>query len=918
MHQLLLRQLKRTLGCANAEELPALLAALNELAAGPATPPAAAQALRGIGELLERVDAVYAQHDRDLALSNRSLELSSSELIQANRRLHEELAQRRGAIDSLRETANELLRNAAMPVLDGHDDNLTKLSQVMAELVRQREESRHQLDQTLASLAQQKFALDQHAIVSITDIDGNIVYANDRFCQINGYAREELLGRNHRLVNSGYHPAAMFEELWRTILQGRVWHGELRNRAKNGGLYWVNATIVPFLDEHGAPYQFIAIHTDISERKRWENELIDAKEAAEAANRAKSEFLANMSHEIRTPMNGIIGMTELALDTDLDSEQRDYLETVQMSADALLGIIDDILDFSKIEAGKLQVENIPFNLASLVASTLKNIAVRADQKGLELLNEIQPETPQYLLGDPGRLRQVLLNLLGNAIKFTERGEILLRVGVHELLDQQVRLHFSVNDSGIGIPVDKQQLIFDAFSQEDSTTTRRFGGTGLGLTICSRLVDLMGGNIWVHSQPGHGSTFHFTVLLALDPANTQAQAEQALPLGSRVLVVDDNAVNRRILSETLGRWGMHSEEAADGPTALEKIHRGRPGAPAFDLILLDGHMPDMDGFAVAAAIRDNPSLHGATLMMLSSAAMHDDTERCKALGIAAYLTKPVTQAELMQSIRMLLGSAPVAPAAARLLTRDALPAKDRLSILLAEDHPVNQQLMLNLLQKWGHRVTLANNGYEALEWAARQDFDLILMDIQMPLMDGLEATRQLRQREATGAGRKTPIYALTAAAMTEDQQRGMEAGVDGYLTKPIQQKHLLEVLAQFKHAEAECAIAAFDYQAGLRQADQEVIDIIGEDFLLQAEQEQPRLIEACANADWERLERIAHTLKGNIANFGAMPLVSLAGDLEKQARSAKGGERRNLAPLVTDLCAGLGRLCVALRQYLAGR
>ncbi len=1052
MHRLLARQLKRTLGTADEEELQALLGTLSALADQEHTPANAATALRGLGELLQRVDSNYEQSDRDLDLQSRSLELSSTELTQANRQLREELQNRQQAIDSLRNTANHLLVNAGLPAINSADSNLESLSQLMAELVRQNEENRLELHRTHASLAQQKFALDQHAIVSITDIAGTIIYANDLFCQISGYRREELIGQNHRIVNAGWHDSALFRELWQTICQGQVWHGEIKNKAKDGHCYWVNATIVPFFDDDGQPIQFVAIRTDItarkqaeeevnqqlhfqkevlesipvpiylkdtggrylgfnkaftdffqiqandllghtvfdllpaeqasktdrldqelfaqrgrqsyetqldsggigydvlyhkasltrpdgtisglvgsfsdiSERKRWERSMLDAKEAAEAANRAKSDFLANMSHEIRTPMNGIIGMTELALDTDLDSEQRDYLETVKQSADALLGIIDDILDFSKIEAGKLSVENIPFNLNSMVASTLKTIAVRAAQKGLELLNEITPETPQQLLGDPGRLRQVLLNLLGNAIKFTEHGEILLRIGVDAAPgQQQVLLHFAVSDSGIGIAPDKQKQIFDAFSQEDSSTTRRFGGTGLGLAISSRLVALMGGRIWVDSEPGQGSVFHFTVGADLDREAATAVPEAALPEHTRVLVVDDNAVNRRILNETLSRWGMQVCLADSGPAALAAMRE--PGASAFDLIILDGHMPDMDGFAVAETIQSTADLHGPTLMMLSSAAMRGDAERCRELGIAAYLTKPVTQADLMNSIRLLFGQNTASTTPAALVTRHSLRESHcRLNILLAEDHPVNQRLMINLLNKWGHQVTVANNGREALALSANHHFDLVLMDMQMPEMGGLEATRLLRQREAAQQtadhsgplDQHLPIYALTAAVLPEDQRLGVEAGVDGYLTKPIKQKELLDLLARFSGPPETPpdATPAIDYRAGLDAADADIIAIIGEDFLIQAQRDLDQWQTALAAADWPTLERIAHSLRGNITHFGADHLAQLAATLEQHAHAAATGKENSeeIETLGATLSRELRKLCIALRTHL---
>jgi len=646
-HRLLARQLKRSLGIGTPEELEALRADLAGLAAGPGVSERTAFALAHLGDLFDRVDAAYEQSDRDLELSNRSLELSSVELVGTNDRLRSELATRLLAIDSLRQTANRLLKETGLGEMAESDASLERLSQLMSDLVRERVESREKLRNLIASLEHQKFALDQHAIVSITDVRGIITYANDKFCQISGYSREELMGQNHRILNSETHDRGFFTDLWRTIASGAVWRGQICNRAKDGSLYWVQATIVPLLDDSGRPQEYVAIRTDITarikaeeqldsqlhfsrelvesipipvyfkdrdgrylgfnkafedlfgirreeylgrtafdlldadaarqgersdrsilqaggtdsqevevrigrghfvlingkaalsrpdgsisglvgtlmnitDRARWEREVMQAKLAAEAASRAKSEFLANMSHEIRTPMNGIIGLTDLALDSELDDELRENLGTVHSSAVALLKIINDILDFSKIEAGKLIIETIPFQLERLVGDTLKTLAPRAQEKGLALVGDIAPDAPMRLRGDPGRLRQILLNLVSNAMKFTERGEVRVRVAVSGEEGAAAVLHVAVSDTGIGIPADKRDQIFEAFAQENSSIARRFGGTGLGLAICRRLVDVMGGRIWVESEVGRGSTFHFTVNVAVDSAPVLAR------------------------------------------------------------------------------------------------------------------------------------------------------------------------------------------------------------------------------------------------------------------------------------------------------------------------------------------------------------------------------------------------------------
>jgi PAS domain S-box-containing protein len=631
MHRGLQRQLKRTLGLENSDALVDLLDKAIVVAGQPDLDPALASLLTNFGSFIERVGASYEQADRDLELRSRSLDLSSTELNAANARLREDIAARSRTVRSLRNTVAELLGEDRIADVDASDE-LEALARIIANLVTEREKQRFQFENL-------KNALDQHAIVSITDTAGNITYANDRFCAISGYAREELLGANHRILKSGRHSPAFFGQMWKTICAGKVWHGEICNRSKGGREYWVSATIMPFVDAAGLPYEYIAIRTDITARKyaesqlaeqlmfsrqvmdaipipiyykdtggryvgtnrafletfvlprhpdcvgktvfdlltpeqaqfhhdrdqelydhagtqtyevrgillgdtersfvyhkasltrpdgtvwgligaitdlteryRWEDELLRARDAAEAANKAKSDFLANMSHEIRTPMNGIIGMTELTLDTRLDEEQREYLEIVRSSAESLLTIINDVLDFSKIEAGKMQVERIGFDLRQTVIDILKTLTHGAQQKGIEIVCDIAAEVPTEVVGDPGRLRQVLVNLIGNAIKFTEQGRITVRLELLSLAGNAATVQVAVSDSGIGIPRDKLEQIFDAFSQADTSTTRKYGGTGLGLTISNRLVELMGGHLGVESEVGAGSCFHFTLVL----------------------------------------------------------------------------------------------------------------------------------------------------------------------------------------------------------------------------------------------------------------------------------------------------------------------------------------------------------------------------------------------------------------------
>ncbi len=549
----------------------------------------------------------------------------------------------------------------------------------------------------------------------------------------------------------------------------------------------------------------------IEQRYQMMEEMNAAHEkakAAEASSDAKSEFLANMSHEIRTPLNGIIGMTDLALETVLTAEQRDYLETVKLSADSLLNVIDDILDFSKIEAGKVELEEIDYNLFECIEGTLRTLALRADEKGIELLCEVAPGVPETVVGDPGRLRQILLNLLGNALKFTAEGEVALRVETEAMENTAGMFRFIVSDTGVGIPPEKLEMVFDSFSQADTSTTRHYGGTGLGLTISRRLVGMMGGRIWVESEVGAGSRFNFTVRLgtATKPAGLESSASPAILDGVKVMIVDDNRTNGRILQGLVERWGMKPTVVSDGAQALIELSVAQLANDPYGLILTDMHMPRMDGFGLVEQIKQKPELSTATIMMLTSGGQRGDVARCGELGIAGYLLKPVRQAELRKAIeralqvRMHQGPIPIITSTS--LQRE-IGAVKSLHILLAEDDRINQKVAMRLLEKRGHQVVLACNGKEALAAMARHSFDLVLMDVQMPEMDGLAATMAIREQEKLTGFHQT-IIAMTAMALKGDRELCVAAGMDGYVSKPIDAKELDVALENFMEHRQEQA------------------------------------------------------------------------------------------------------------------
>ncbi len=913
----------------------------------------------------------------------------------------------------------------------------------------------YELESSIAELNHQKFALDEHAIVSATNIDGDITYVNDKFCTLSGYNKKELIGRNHRILRSDEHSPEMFKTLWATISKGKPWHGEIKNIAKNGSVYWVDATVVPFMDDAGKPFKYIGIRTDITERKAAaaekltssENnlfrvfectpiplaiindldsglillcnqamkqlhandqhpnklfesaidpkhrsllheqlnekgyvedyelgvkfqgmnekrcclmslhsmvfsgekaflislfdiskqkddavELQHAKEHAEQAAQAKGDFLANMSHEIRTPMNAIMGLSELALMAELPPKQRDYLSKIHRSSTALLSIINDILDFSKIDAGKMDIEDIAFDLQDVLDHVTDMIALKASEKNLEFLIVSKPDLHTALIGDPLRLGQILINLANNAVKFTASGDISIVIDVVEQTKYQIKLSFMVKDTGIGMTDAQLAGLFQSFSQADTSTTRKYGGTGLGLTISKKLVEMMGGEIGVNSVIGQGSIFSFTAMFGFSHHIKKIQHIPTEMKGLRALIVDDHAASREVLLGLMDSLGFQSGEACSGAEAIQKLEHANENAP-YQLVLMDWKMPDMDGIEAGRYIKHQMNLAPDPTMLIVTAHGHE-TLKCesKQAGFDGYLLKPVNQSTLFDSIvsALKLTIPEIGKKSYKRLPK-ASEKFEKTHVLLVEDNDINQQIAVELLAKAGIKTTVAENGKKGVKVAKGTAFDAILMDVQMPVMDGIEATQKIRTFDVN-----TPIIAMTANAMAGDREHCLDVGMDDYITKPINSVELFDVLRRHIKEETlppnadqvinnenskqgavvfETDIAILDMQEGLSHVDgdQKLYYSILKRFCDTRANTVDEIKQAVLEDKLKDALRIAHTLKGIAGTIGAPLLAEAALDLERVFHM---GKIESSNPLYTTAKNELNKVLDAAKAYIA--
>ncbi|MEI6702412.1 MAG: response regulator [Deltaproteobacteria bacterium] len=779
-----------------------------------------------------------------------------------------------------------------------------------------------QLEQKNAELQTLSRAVEQCSVtIVITDVEGTIEFVNPKFTELTGYTAEEAIGQNPRLLKSGETPPETFVKLWSTISEGKTWEGEFINKSKDGHLFWERASISAIRDDNGVITHYLAVKEDITEKNRIMEQFIIAKEKAEAATEAKSSFLATMSHEIRTPMNGVIGMTGLLLDPTLTDEQREYAEIVRKSGENLLALINDILDFSKIEAGKLDLEILDFDLRVTLEDTAELLALRASDAGLELICQIDPAVPSFLKGDPGRIRQVIINLAGNAIKFTHQGEVAISAKLSSEDDGFATVRFDIHDTGIGIPPERLNAIFTPFTQVDSSTTRKYGGTGLGLAICKQLVELMGGEIGVTSEDGKGSTFWFTARFEKqisEVSKTSGVLKLADITGARILTVDDNTTNRKLMSSLLNQWGCRNEVAADGEAGLAMLLDAAQKGDPFQITLLDHEMPGMDGLELGRRIKSNPMLESTLMVMVTSLAQRGDVAVLEQIGFAGYLAKPVRQSLLHDCIALVLGRThqtsthQTSEVSKGIITRHTVAESGSQSarILLAEDNVINQKVAQQMLKTLGYKADVVADGREAVRALKMIDYDLVLMDCQMPEMNGFEATIAIRDPASKVRNHKVPIIAMTANAMKGDRELCIAAGMDDYLSKPVKKEELSLILEKWQKQvdqkdspiQDQSQVVSpgtilFDKVQLLENfdGDEDFAKSILEDAVKEIPKDVEELKTLCGGEDLQAIRILAHTMKGMAANLCTPALWALASKIETAAKESDLKSARKLFP-----------------------
>lgn len=780
-----------------------------------------------------------------------------------------------------------------------------------------------------------------YAIIKL-DPGGIIQSWNTGAERIKGYKAEEIIGQHFSkfYTQEDLNAGKCDFELKEASLKGRFEDEDWRVK-KDGSRFWANVIITALRNDSGELVGFSKITRDLSERKTMEDELRKSKEEALLASQMKSDFLATMSHEIRTPMNGILGMTEIALHTKLTDDQRRYLELVQTSGQSLLTTINDILDFSKIEAGKMELDPVNFKFREAMSEIMQAFSQRATEKALELVYQINPEVPEYVIGDVARLRQIITNLIGNALKFTEHGEIFVTMDPESLAQSEVQVLFKVSDTGIGLTHEQQSRIFEPFTQVDSSQARKYKGTGLGLSITRQLVEMMGGKLWVESEVGQGSTFCFTIHLGIQ----EVPAEALIPLdteklaGMSVLIADDNHTNLKVVEQLVSLWKMKPTLVDNGKNALEALRQQQQEDQPYDLVLMDYDMPEMNGLTLAREIKDDPALRETKLIILSSYSQPGDIAQCRNLGVEGYLTKPVGQHDLLSVIRTVFGDSQATeetteqPSFKRLAVGQVNLS---LKILLAEDNEVNQEVAIHILSEAGHTIMVANNGKEAVAQMEEQAFDLVLMDVQMPEMDGFEATKVIRLREKE-SGQYTPIVALTANAIKGDKERCLEAGMDGYVSKPFQKQELLETIQKLNTK------ATFLEREALTHTPQKVLisanvgdvddildlerihDKFGDDTIIlgklmglllsKCPDQFATIQESIDKQDPETLRQTAHSIKGAIGNFTDKAAFQAALQLETLGRE---GNLEQGMEVFNHLKTEVSRLEAALKTLISGK